>query len=61
MDKSGGVEQSHTLAYQEFDCVTDRTRTLDDIAYSKDGKTLSKTHGPAIWRRIVQESIGEDL
>lgn len=61
VDKSGGVEQSHTLAYQEFDCVADRSRTLDDIAYSKDDKTLSKTQSPGIWRRIVPESIGEDL
>ena len=61
VDSSGGVEQSHVLVFQEFNCVTSYTRSLDDIEYAKDDTTLSDTRKSGAWKRIVPDSIGDEL
>jgi len=61
VDKSGGVEQAHTLAYEEFNCVTNYVRSLDNIEYAKDDTVLSNKRKPGAWKRIVPESVGDEL
>lgn len=61
VDKSSGGNQSHALVFEEFNCVTNYVRSLDNIKYAKDDTILSNRRRPGAWKRIVPESVGDEL
>lgn len=59
IDKQNGVEQSHTLTFQEYACDSEMVRTVESVDYDKEGDTTR--HEAGRWYRVVPDSIGERI
>src|SRR5258705_12756129 len=53
-------ENGYSLQLWEFDCSTDKMRTVQDVSYDGDGKVVSQhLYRNPSWSHAIPDSIGE--